>query len=226
MTPGYKPTDWSRLYRVLAPPFKTELDAKVDAEFFRRHPGSAPHRALDWNHAGDRPAARNWLRIRDEMLDAWSNKGLNADATVVRQPHGQNLCWAAALESWTMTSKGHTIRMEDLRKQFSTRKDGGIDLTNPENFRPIANRVGMDFMAKPGSALTYQFLFDLLRKRKYVMIMYTLAGISHTVVASAITLSDDGSAKLRIMDPLQNVVQFIDMGNYTSRSMVLIGWEK
>jgi hypothetical protein len=64
----YIPTDMSRMYWRLSPVERAEVNTKAD-EVFRSETGVT--RKLDWDNPRDRPCARRWLRIRDEVMATW-----------------------------------------------------------------------------------------------------------------------------------------------------------
>jgi hypothetical protein len=61
----YIPGEMARRYGALSPEARAKVNEEVDRRF-RKETGVT--RKLDWNNPADRPLARRWLRIRDEVM--------------------------------------------------------------------------------------------------------------------------------------------------------------
>jgi hypothetical protein len=68
----YKPGDMSKAYWKLSIEKRREVDGETDKRFIER---TGVNRKLNWNNPDDRPLARQWLRIRDEVMDEQVNGG-------------------------------------------------------------------------------------------------------------------------------------------------------
>ncbi len=65
----YKPTEWSDAYWNLSVEERSSVNVEVDRIFKER---TGITRLLDWDNTGDEELARQWLRIRDEVMESRS----------------------------------------------------------------------------------------------------------------------------------------------------------
>jgi len=84
MADQYIPGEMSRRYQRLSNAERSTINIEVDSQFYRKYP-TAP-KNLNWSTKADRPLAREWLRIRDQVMTErfGARASLGSGAEIVR----------------------------------------------------------------------------------------------------------------------------------------------
>jgi hypothetical protein len=209
----YVPGVMSHLYQKLEKFVKDELNQEVGEEFRRKNPG-APKRELKWNAPGDRPLAREWLRLRDKLLSKKMNGHFLRVPRLVLQ--GQRpLCWAASWESWLALTANIRMTQEELRQKFAKDSSGALTIKSPveevvakNELKEVFEHFGTVWQLLRPDRLTYRYLLENLRAHGHLLLLFNAGGMAHTVVAYAVFIDPGGPSKVKIMDPASGYLDY------------------
>ncbi len=198
----YIPGAMSRLYERLEGFVRDELNREVDAAFYHHNP-DFPQRLLQWSDAKDRPPSRDWLRLRDKLLEE-KRQGFILNKIPPEVFQGNLLrCWAAALESWLyVTSIPYPPSIRITQEQLVDQYGGLVGELETRKLNSVLGQFGATTKMFRINQLTYSTLLELLRAHGYLIVFYgTGSTCGHTVVVWGLFVHDNGHSIMNVMAP-------------------------